>query len=136
MKKTLKRIEKYRVTTGPMASSAKDGRNGAFLLPPDFFGYRRDLYPHAKHAILIISDGSDWDKESMGDIAWEHASLSFHDRTPSWAEMCRIKDLLWDEGETVIQFHPAKSSYVNNHKFCLHLWKPVSEFPVPPTQCV
>jgi len=38
--------------------------------------------------------------------------------------MCFVKNLFWEEEETVIQFHPAKSLYVNHHPFCLHLWKP------------
>ena len=37
--------------------------------------------------------------------------------------MCFIKDLFWDSEDTVIQFHPPKSEYVNSHKYCLHLWR-------------
>ena len=25
-----------------------------------------------------------------------------------------------------VQYHPPKSEYVNNHKYCLHLWRPIS----------
>ena len=37
------------------------------------------------------------------------------------------------EDETVVQYHPPKSDYVNNHPYCLHLWRPHSqEIPRPP----
>jgi hypothetical protein len=45
--------------------------------------------------------------------------------------MCFVKDLFWSEHECVVQFHPPRSVYVNNHPFCLHLWhKP--NLPTPP----
>lgn len=51
--------------------------------------------------------------------------------TPSWNDMCFIKDLFFEEHETVVQYHPAKTEYINNHPHCLHLWRPVGEFPIP-----
>jgi hypothetical protein len=34
----------------------------------------------------------------------------------------------------VVQYHPAKSEYVNNMPNCLHLWRPVNEaMPTPPS---
>lgn len=70
---------------------------------------------------------------SNGD-GWEHVSVSLSNRTPNWKEMCFIKDFFWDEEDCVIQFHPPKSDYVNNHPNCLHLWKPIKEkIPRPPS---
>lgn len=47
--------------------------------------------------------------------------------------MCFIKDLFWDEDDTVIQFHPPRSEYVNCHPHCLHLWRPIGiEIATPP----
>ena len=64
---------------------------------------------------------------------WEHVSVSFSGRTPTWEEMCKVKDTFWNDNECVIQYHPAKSEYVNNHPYCLHLWKKIgSEFETPP----
>lgn len=64
---------------------------------------------------------------------WGHVSVSMRDRCPTWEEMCFIKDLFWDEHETVVQFHPPKSDYVNVAKYCLHLWHyNKSEMPRPP----
>ena len=56
-------------------------------------------------------------------LEWEHVSVSMPDRCPSWNQMCFIKDMFWDEDDTVIQIHPPKKEYVNHHKYCLHLWR-------------
>lgn len=51
--------------------------------------------------------------------------------------MCWLKDQFWDEEECVVQFHPPRSDYVNNHPFVLHLWKPLAvEMPRPPSIAV
>lgn len=57
-------------------------------------------------------------------MGWEHVSVSLPDRCPIWPEMCLVKNLFWDETDYVVQFHPPKSEYINNHPFCLHLWRP------------
>jgi len=70
---------------------------------------------------------------------WDHVSVNLKDkrikgacRTPTWAEMCKIKEFFWEEEDTVIQYHPAKSDYVNVAKFVLHLWRPFdSVLPIP-----
>lgn len=64
---------------------------------------------------------------SIDGNKWEHVSLSFQDRCPTWDEMCIVKDIFWRKDETVVQFHPKESSYVNLYPFCLHLWKKVNE---------
>lgn len=113
--------EQYRVEYGIMASNPSDGNNDAFKIPLS----GRTI------ALVIISDG----------LVWEHVSVHVvsngKERTPTWSEMCKIKDMFWDETETVVQFHPKKSEYVNNHKHCLHLWKPIkSEIKLPPSELV
>src|SRR5262245_51606666 len=65
-------------------------------------------------------------------MGWEHVSVSTEDRTPTWEEMCWVKDLFWDEEECVVQYHPPRSKHVNIHPYCLHLWRPLrSILPVP-----
>ena len=68
---------------------------------------------------------------------WEHCSVSITDRyerCPDWEQMCFIKDTFWNENECCVQYHPAKKDYVNNHKYCLHIWKPIEqELPMPPS---
>ena len=65
---------------------------------------------------------------------WDHVSVSMPTVTPTWRMMCFIKDLFFDEDETVLQYHPAKSDYVNYHPHCLHMWRLRDvAFPTPPT---
>lgn len=67
---------------------------------------------------------------------WEHVSVSAS-TVPTWAEMCWVKNLFWHPDEWVVQFHPAESSYVNDHARTLHLWRPVGvAIPTPPQECV
>ena len=72
---------------------------------------------------IVFSDG----------LGWEHVSVSTRGRCPNWDEMCFVKKLFWAPDDVVIQFHPAESNYVNNHPYCLHLWRPQAiELPQPP----
>lgn len=115
--------EQYRVTPEKarnfrvppsLVSTADYGRNGCFVLKRD-----------GATMFCICSDQE----------GWEHVSVSlFEKRCPTWEEMCFVKETFWDDDETVIQYHPPKTEYVNMHPFCLHLWKPVaSQIPLPPS---
>ena len=68
---------------------------------------------------------------------WEHVSIDGKKRMPEWEEMCFLKDMFFNDDECVVQYHPPKSDYVNNLKYCLHLWKPIEEYagvlPMPPS---
>lgn len=63
---------------------------------------------------VIFSDG----------MGWDHVSVSLATRCPTWEEMCFVKDVFFQPCEVAMQIHPAKSDYVNNQPFCLHLWRP------------
>jgi hypothetical protein len=122
-------IEIRRELDGPLASKEGD-RNGRFVYVTG---------PQGTRLTIIISDSSGWEEvfgPGTKGQAWEHVSVTTPTRCPSWVEMCWVKDQFFDDHEVVLQFHPAKSNYVNDHPFCLHLWKPVFPFPVPPTMCV
>ena len=69
---------------------------------------------------------------------WEHVSVSAERATPTWEEMEYIKNKYWPDGDaTVVQIHPPKDKHINNHKFCLHLWRNLtSEFVLPPPEFV
>lgn len=109
------KVEKYRFLRGPFASQFGDDY-GAFLVPG----------PCGRTLKVIASSGSD-------EIRWEHVSVSTHKSAPNWIEMCFIKDLFWDVEVTVMQLHPPKSEWINNHPYCLHLWKPLDQaIPTPP----
>jgi len=112
--------EHYRVTKGIMGSDSSYGNNGVFVIPH----YKVDNY----EINCIVSDG----------MGWQHVSVTISstkrkvERCPTWEEMCFVKELFWDDTETALQYHPPKSEYVNNHLYCLHLWKPDNiEIPLP-----
>jgi len=68
---------------------------------------------------------------------WEHISAApyNHRITPGWDDMCLIKDIFFNAEEWAVQFHPAKSEYVNDLPNCLHLWRPVNgRLPTPPAE--
>jgi len=72
--------------------------------------------------------------QASDGLGWEHVSVSLSvKRCPDWDEMCMIKNMFWDEEDCVIQYHPSKSHYVNNHPYVLHLWRPTNDnIPLPP----
>jgi hypothetical protein len=109
--------EKYRIRAGRLGSDATMGNSGAFHVK----------LRHGQLFFVIASDGGNW----------EHVSISRTDRCPTWDEMCQVKAMFWDADDCVVQFHPPESDYVNNHPYCLHLWRHVDvEFPRPPAYMV
>lgn len=116
--------ERYRCRSCYLGSDAENGNNGLFFVTT------RPGQPPFK---VIASDGAIED----GGMAWEHVSVSLPNRCPTWEEMCAIKALFWDAEDTVVQYHAPQSDWVNNHRFCLHLWRPVGvEVPRPPSLMV
>ncbi len=66
---------------------------------------------------------------------WDHVSISPFKRhyIPTWDDMCKLKSTFFYPEETVLQYHPAESQYVNQLGNCLHLWRPQHyEIPLPP----
>lgn len=68
---------------------------------------------------------------------WNHVSISpfKKNKLPTWDDMCLIKDIFWNDDETVIQVHPPKDQYVNNKENCLHLWECYYKEMVLPPSC-
>lgn len=100
-------LSRFRVRAGEYGTDDDMGNNGAFHVPAG----------GKKLVRVIASEGND-------EIPWEHVSVSLPDRCPTWDEMSRVKNLFWSDDECVIQYHPPISEYINNHPYCLHLWKP------------
>ena len=69
---------------------------------------------------------------------WEHVSVSPEKLRviPSWNDMCMIKDIFWNDDESVMQLHPPKNEYVNNMPNCLHLWRCTYKDMVLPPSCL
>jgi hypothetical protein len=111
-------LETYRIRTGLWATP-----------PGSLDGYFRiDRKPLEN--LVVISSGEDAEKE----IYWEHVSVSTRHRPPTWNEMCFVKDLFWDPEEPVMQLHPPRSEWVNNHPYTLHLFRPTNcKIPLPPS---
>ena len=66
-------------------------------------------------------------------LGWEHLSVSMPSKTPSWDQMCRMKDIFWNKDEVCVEYHPKEEDYVNMHPHCLHIWRPIEEYlPTPP----
>lgn len=103
------RLSAGRIRSGPMGSSDDWGRAGAFFVQG----------PCGAELKIIASEGDYRDI----DEGWEHVSVSVRNRCPNWPEMSFVKRLFWGPEETVVQFHPPESEYVNNHPFCLHLFR-------------
>lgn len=128
--------EQYRVRKGAYGSDASYGNNGAFFVP-NRAGRTRALSTREATAVplkVIASDGRLVPDESPELAGWEHVSVSLPNRCPTWEEMAFVKSVFWDASDCVVQFHPPESEYVNNHSFCLHLWRRINgPFPMPPS---
>ena len=107
--------EEYRIKKGTYGSDKSYGNNGAFTIDRG-----RTIFA------IIASNGEGWEHVSV------HCISEGKERTPTWSEMCFVKDMFWDEDDCIIQYHPAKSEYVNLHKYTLHLWRPITaNIPIP-----
>ena len=106
MRADFSHLDRWRVIKGTLATLLGE-KAGAFEIP--FRG---------RILTVIATSGQHYIPK------WEHVSVSLKNRCPNWDEMCFIKALFWDDTETAIQYHPKTSKYINNHPFCLHLWKP------------
>lgn len=114
--KDLHTLDSYRIDLRDVFGTMGDDKNGAFK-----------VFVKGTSFNVIASNGG----------GWEHVSVSpgspHRKKCPTWDEMCAIKDMFFEPEETVLQYHPPKSEYVNNHPYCLHLWRPLLwEIPRPP----
>jgi hypothetical protein len=109
--------EQFRVTSGALPSSSGNGNNGVFEIKI------KETYAVGKSRnvtlFCIASDGMGWEHLSV------HAAIGNSTFTPSWDMMCMVKNMFWNDEDTVVQFHPPKSTYVNNHPNVLHLWRKI-----------
>lgn len=107
---------KYRIRSvkkHPMlASDDSYGNNGLFV------------FDHGAVIVnCIASDGE----------GWEYVSVTLNVKmNPPWEIMNHVKNLFWDKEDCIVQYHPPESQYVNNHPYCLHLWRKIGyDFPIP-----
>jgi len=108
----------HRLTTHPILGSDDSfGNNGFFII---------------KHEVYEIRC------QASDKKGWEHVSVTIsRNHPPPWKIMCFVKDLFWEKEDTVIQFHPPESKYVNLHENCLHLWRSTEEkIKIPETELI
>lgn len=81
------------------------------------------------HAELRVIASAVW--------GWDHVSVSRPKRCPNWPEMGLIKTLFFKPEECAMQLHVPENEHINNHPFCLHLWRPHHQaIPRPPGEFV
>jgi len=74
---------------------------------------------------VIVSVGGGWDHVSV--------TVGCGGRCPTWEEMCFVREVFFEDGVWVVQFHPPAGENVDEHRFCLHLWRPIGvAMPCPP----
>ena len=115
--KDLHTLDKYRLDMRQHFGSLGDGGNGAFK-----------VNVAGRSFFCLASTGGGWEHVSVSPCSKKRQTC------PTWEEMCEIKDLFFDPEETVVQYHPPKSDYINNYPLCLHLWRPLfDDLPRPPS---
>jgi len=114
--------ENCKIANFPLISDSLSGCNGLFIFPR----------PSKEFLICLVSN----------QLCWDHVSISINDekkkfsRLPTWEEMNFVKRAFWEDDETVVQFHPKKSQYVNIGQV-LHLWKKQNtEYELPPAELI
>lgn len=116
--KDLRELDNYRL---------KDEEIRMYGIPGDSGNGVFKVYVFGRSFFAIASNGGGWEHVSVSPVNKKR------NKCPSWEEMCRIKDMFFEPEERVVQFHPPKSEYVNNHPYCLHLWRyTAGDFPSPP----
>jgi len=101
-------------------------------LPPHFKGYAGDETCGAFRVRSPVDNG-EMHVLCSSDFGWEHVSVSRRNRCPNWTEMSLIKAMFFKDDETVMQLHVPSSDHINDHPYCLHLWRPThQEIPRPP----
>lgn len=69
-------------------------------------------------------DGADLFIIASSGAGWDHLSISRRKRTPNWPELEFVRKMFGKPDEVWMQFHVPASDHVNDHPYCLHLWRP------------
>jgi hypothetical protein len=116
------KLEAGRVLSGAWATTPEWGLTGMFKLRAPS-GAELAIGAHTGDGPMVALDSDGGRHVISACTGWEHATVHTEGRTPTWPEMCFVKNLFWEAEECVIQYHPKSSEYVNFND-CLHLWRP------------
>lgn len=96
-----------------------DEHNGAFKI-----NNGKDFY------FVIASDGDGFDHVSVTRHKNNGTNIK---KCPTLDEMKKIKNIFFKDDEIVYQIFPSSDEYINEHPYCLHLWRPNNkDFSLPP----
>ena len=121
----MKDIEEIKKTTGmKLKMEGQDGFGGTVYKITYKNGKPKVSNKYEDNLNFIFSWG----------CGFEHLSVSTPVRTPTWEQMCFMKDIFWNDDEVCMQLHPKKEDYVDNMPYCLHIWKAIDkDIPTPPS---
>jgi hypothetical protein len=114
----LRLLDAFRLDTTTVYGWSGDETCGAFKLP--------SLIDKADLLCIAASEGG-----------WDHVSVSRINRCPNWPEMEMVKKAFFGKDEVVMQLHVPEAEHINQHPYCLHLWRPQhADIPRPPALMV
>ena len=122
-------IAKFRDHQADRMYGTKDSERalgGAFLVP-----FRGNGLIHWMRVIASAGKGQEegW--------RFDHVSVSLSNRTPTWEEMDYIKRLFFHPEEVCFQLHVAAAEHINQHPYCLHIWRDCEHaLRLPPAEMV
>tara|TARA_R100000808_G_scaffold25089_2_gene61684 strand:- start:4392 stop:4853 length:462 start_codon:yes stop_codon:yes gene_type:complete len=116
----LRKIEEYRVITGPLATLQEEFPNGGmFVLPISASNF----------AVCVVSDG----KYKKEDTGWEHVAVHIvyefgrkkkrRSRAIKQDELQKVRDVFWEPEDNVIQCFSKESLEGDGWEVNVHLWK-------------
>lgn len=112
MKSSFAHLEKGRIKQGEFKS--KEG---------DHFGAFYFILSDQTNVHVIVDDGEQTGWEHVSATMWKNRKGKSRPIIPTYDQMQFIKQIFWEDDEAVIQIHPPKDQYVNNHQTCYHLWR-------------
>jgi hypothetical protein len=111
--KNLRTLDRYRIYS-PYHRSFGDESEGAFVVKSHASG---------KTLRMLASTGGGWD----------HVSVSYANKIPSWKDMEQVKRMFFEDDEVVMQLHVRPTEHISHHPYTLHLWRPhAATIPLPP----
>lgn len=94
----------------------------------------RQTSDHLNAAWFMRNDGlkvcAEVEAQDDGSF-WLHVSFSRPNRVPNYDDTTDVKALFVGRDRKAISVLPAASEHYNFHKFCLHMWSPLSRDPLP-----